>query len=66
MMADMLFTADGVTKNSVASPALDNVSMAIRAIRSSGLIGPNGAGKTNLLQYAHRAVSGRRRQVHLR
>jgi len=46
MMADMLFTADGVTKKFGGVTALDNVSMAIPRSSIFGLIGPNGAGKT--------------------
>ena len=46
MMADMLFTAEGVTKKFGGVTALDNVSMSIRRNSIFGLIGPNGAGKT--------------------
>jgi len=46
MMADMLFTAEGVTKKFGGVTALDNVSMAIPRSSIFGLIGPNGAGKT--------------------
>ncbi len=46
MMADMLFTAEGVTKKFGGVTALDNVSMSIRCNSIFGLIGPNGAGKT--------------------
>ena len=46
MMADMLFTAEGVTKKFGGVTALDNVSMAIQRNSIFGLIGPNGAGKT--------------------
>lgn len=45
-MADMLFTAEGVTKRFGGVTALDNVSMSIPRSSIFGLIGPNGAGKT--------------------
>ena len=45
-MADMLFTAEGVTKRFGGVTALDNVSMQIPRNSIFGLIGPNGAGKT--------------------
>ena len=45
-MADLLFTAEGVTKRFGGVVALDNVSMAIARGSIYGLIGPNGAGKT--------------------
>ena len=45
-MADLLFTAEGVTKRFGGVVALDNVSMAIARGAIYGLIGPNGAGKT--------------------
>ena len=45
-MADMLFTAEGVTKRFGGVTALDNVSMQIPRGSIFGLIGPNGAGKT--------------------
>jgi branched-chain amino acid transport system ATP-binding protein len=45
-MADMLFTAEGVTKRFGGVTALDNVSMQIPRSSIFGLIGPNGAGKT--------------------
>ena len=45
-MADMLFTAEGVTKRFGGVTALDNVSMQIPRASIYGLIGPNGAGKT--------------------
>ena len=45
-MADMLFTAEGVTKKFGGVTALDKVSMQIPRASIYGLIGPNGAGKT--------------------
>ena len=45
-MADMIFTAEGVTKRFGGVTALDNVSMQIPRNSIFGLIGPNGAGKT--------------------
>ena len=54
-MADMLFTAEGVTKKFGGVTALDNVSMSIARNSIFGLIGPNGAGKSTLL----RLLSGR-------
>ena len=45
-MADMLFTAENITKKFGGVTALDNVSMEIPRASIFGLIGPNGAGKT--------------------
>ena len=46
MMADILFSAENVTKKFGGVTALDNVSMEIPRASIFGLIGPNGAGKT--------------------
>ncbi len=62
MMADILFTAEGVTKKFGGVTALSDVSMAIARNSIFGLIGPNGAGKTtffNTLTGLYRVDQGR-------
>jgi len=62
MMADILFTAEGVTKKFGGVTALSDVSMAIARNSIFGLIGPTGAGKTtffNTLTGLYRVDQGR-------
>ena len=58
-MADMLFTAEGVTKKFGGVIALDKVSMQIPRASIYGLIGPNGAGKTTFFN----TLTGDRKSV---